>query len=243
MRVLVLAAGFATRLHPLTESQAKPLLDVGGRPVLSRLLDRVLAIPAIGEVVVVTNGKFQQAFETWRREYDSPVAVRLISDGAMHDGEKLGALGDAALALASMDATGGIFLVAGDNLIDFDLRPCAAEFRARETPLLMVRRIEGTLPPRRYGEVEVAEDGRVLRFREKPDDPRSCWSAICAYFLPAEIRGLLPAYLDTGGNADAPGYFLEWLVARREVRALPIAGPFWDIGNLETLQAARRAFA
>ncbi len=243
MKAIVLAAGFATRLHPLTRDRAKPLLDVGGRPVLSWLLDRILALSEIDEVLVVTNDLFHHQFAAWRDGYDARVPVQLLNDGARSDADKRGAVGDLALAFDALaDRRADLLVVAGDNLVEFDLAPHARRFSELRRPLLLVREIEGPVPPRRYGEVTVDADGNITGFREKPEQPRSELAATCLYFLPAGTLELLAEYLAGGGHHDAPGYFFEWLLGRERVIASRLTGAFYDIGNLESLERARKAF-
>jgi glucose-1-phosphate thymidylyltransferase len=245
MKAVLLAAGFATRLHPLTLERAKPLLDVGGRPVLTRLLERVLELPGLDEVAVVANRRFSRQFQAWADGLDTPVPLRLIDDGALDDAHRLGAIGDLALALEQLPDDGApLFVGAGDNLVETDLASYARRFAAEPTrPLLIVRRIEGEVPPGRYSEVVLGPDSLVTSFREKPADPRSPLSAVGLYFLPSEARAWVRQYIDEDGNPDAPGHFLEWLARRQPLRAAPLEGSWHDIGNLQTLAAARAAYA
>jgi len=244
MKAILLAAGFATRLHPLTLERAKPLLEVGGRPVLSRLLERVLTLPGLEEVLVVVNQRFRQQFETWAAGVDAPVPLRLVVDAARDEAEKLGAIGDLALALEQLADDGApLFVGAGDNLVEADLAACARRFALDPTrPLLIVRQIQGEVPAGRYSEVVLAEGERVQRFREKPADPQSPLSAVGLYFLPAAARGWVRQYLREGGNPDAPGYFFEWLLRRVPMVAARLEGSWHDIGDLQTLAAARAAY-
>lgn len=242
MKVIVLAAGFATRMYPLTRDRAKPLLDVAGKPVLTRLLDRVLTQEAVDEVLVVTNHRFFEQFERWSESYEARVPVRVLDDGTLDDAGKRGAIADLAFALESIDdLDADLLVVAGDNLIDFDLQPHADRFAELGRPLCLVREIEGVVPPGRYSEVTL--DGtRVVTCREKPAEVRSNLSAICLYFLPAFVRPLLTEYLDSESEHDAPGHFLAWLHDREPLSASRIDGGWHDIGDLETLERARVAF-
>jgi len=245
MKAIVLAAGFATRMYPLTRDRAKPLLGVGGKPVIGRLVDRIVALPEIDEVIVVANGRFHADFEAWAAGLDLRVPVRVLNDGAVDDETKLGALGDLSLAVRSLDDHDAPLLVAaGDNLIEFDLAPYAQLFAARpDRPLLLVREIEGEIPPRRYNEVVLDHAGQVQSFREKPDDPQSPLAAICLYFFPGDVRAALAGYLEEETNHDAPGYFVQWLHTVRPLAAARLDGGWHDIGNLETLERARQAYA
>lgn len=245
MKAIVLAAGFATRMYPLTRDRAKPLLDVGGRPVIEWLVQKLAALQEVDEVVVVANGRFHHAFEVWAESLELGVPVRVLNDGAQDDDTKLGAIGDLALAVEALgDSSAPLLVAAGDNLVGFDLEPYAALFaESPDRPLLLVREIEGQIPPRRYNEVVLGEDGSVLSFREKPDDPKSPLASICLYFLPGDVREDLALYLSEETNHDAPGYLMQWLHGRRPMAAAPLGGGWHDIGNLETLESARRAYA
>lgn len=242
MKAILLTAGFATRLYPLTRDRAKPLLDVGGRPVLDYLLERVTALDGLDEVIVVHNRRFAEQFEAWAAGHSLAVPMRLIDDGAVDDDTKLGAIGDLQLALSTLDEDVPLFVGAGDNLIEVDLASYGRRFAEDPAlPLMLVREIEGEVPPGRYSEVLLA-DGRITRFREKPADPESNLSAVGLYFLPAAARGWVRDYLDQGGNPDAPGHLFAWLCEQHGLRGARLAGTWHDIGNHETLAAARAAF-
>lgn len=242
MNVIVLCAGYATRMYPLTRAHPKPLLDVGGREVLSWLMDRVLQIDGLGHGVLVSNHRFADQFRGWIDGYSAPIPIELLDDGSVHEDDRLGALRDLALAWDALPVDvrdDGVVVVGGDNLIAFDLATLAERFRESGRPLLLVRQIPGEVPPNRYSEVVLAADGKVESFREKPPDPRSDLSCICLYFFTAELRDQLREYLDNGGNPDAPGHFLAWLAPRMELSAARVDGPWFDIGSLETLEEAR----
>ena len=245
MNVVILAAGYATRMYPLTRDHPKPLLDVGGRPVLSRLMDRVLTIRGVRHVVLVTNERFARQFRDWTCEYGSDVPIDVVNDGSTHEDDRLGALRDLALGWdAFPDGCAGddVVVVGADNLIGFDVAPFAARCSASGNPLFLVREIDGEVPPGRYSEVCLDKDGTVTSFREKPLDPRSPLSCICFYFFTPEVRTELETYLAEGRESDAPGHFLAWLSTRRELTAERITGSWFDIGSLETLERARAAF-
>ncbi len=243
MNVIVLCAGYATRMYPLTREHPKPLLDVGGREVLSWLMDRVLQIDGLRHGVLVSNHRFADRFQAWIDGYASSIPIELLDDGSVHEDNRLGALRDLALAWDALpkDARDdGVVVVGGDNLIAFDLAALGDRFRASERPLLLVRQIPGGIPPNRYSEVVLDDNDRIASFREKPSDPRSDLSCICLYFFTEEIRRHLDEYLGAGGNPDAPGHFLAWLTPRMELSAARVEGAWFDIGSFETLEEARR---
>lgn len=245
MKVVLLAAGFATRLHPLTRDRAKPLLEVGGKPIAEHILDAALALPGVTECVVVTNARFHAQFERWLAGYDARVPVRLVANPALGNEQRLGAVRDLALALGAFEGEldEDVLVLAGDNLCELDLRE-HLELLARERRPVLACRLAGELPPPgKYGELELEPGStRVRTFREKPADPRSRTLATGIYLFPPELRDWLAEYLATSPDGDSPGRFVEWLSRRTGLHALPLAGRWFDIGSLETLEAARRSF-
>ena len=240
MKVVLLCAGYATRMYPLTRDFPKPLLEVGGAPILSHLLARAAALPDVDEVVVLSNHRFAPLFRAWVAEARSPAPIRLVDDGSTDESSRLGALGDLELAVREIPLTGhDALVVAGDNLILFDVAPLAQAFAVRRAPQLTVRRAPTDERRSRYGEVLLDSANRVVRFREKPPDPQSDLASTGLYFLPASTWPWLERYLGEGGNRDAPGHFIAWLTLRTAVYAEPIAGPWHDIGDLESLARAR----
>ena len=248
MKAYLLAAGYATRMYPLTRDRPKPLLEVAGAPILSHILDRILALDDVSEVVVIGNDRFAADLEAWAASLDVPVPVFVLNDGSSSDDDKLGAIGDLAFALEQAPPGDEDWLVAaGDNLLAFDLAPLQQAYRAatdadgRHPPLLAVREVVRN-GPSAYNEVELDAAGRVTRFREKPPDPRSNLAAIALYFLPPTAVGLLRRYLEEGGEPDAPGHFVAWLVEHVEVRGVHLPGGWFDIGSLDGLAHARENF-
>lgn len=243
MKVIVLGAGYATRLYPLTRDRAKPLLEVGGLPILSRILTRTMELDDLSEIVVVSNDKFAEQFEAWADGFASRVPLRILNDGSRDESDRLGAVGDIAFALRHLDLAGEDWMVvAGDNLIESSFVVLQRAFRAARRPMIVVRKTRAQAGPSRYNEVTLDAEGRVLRFREKPRDPQTGLAAIALYFLTAEAAPLVDRYLREGGEPDAPGHWLEWLVAKTAVAATPLGGAWFDIGNLESLEAARERF-
>jgi len=240
VKVVLLCAGYATRMYPLTRDFPKALFEVAGKPILTHLLDRIANLPGVDEVVLLSNHRFAPQFEAWARNARCPWPIRVIDDGSTEESNRLGALGDLALAvretpLADHDA----LVVAGDNLVLFDLAPLARTFASRRAPQLALRRAANDASRSRYGEALLDRSGRVVRFREKPPDPESDLAAIALYFLPPATWPLLERYLAEGGNRDAPGHFVAWLVRETPVYGEPIAGPWYDIGDLDSLARAR----
>jgi len=244
LRAVFLAAGFATRLYPLTEKQAKPLLVVRDKPMLTRIVAQVAKTGAVADGVVVSNGKFHADFVAWERGPRAPLPISVVDDGAQTNETRLGAIRDLALALERMppaDDVDGYLVMACDNLFDFDLTQLVERYRGGGAGQLIVRRVPSPVPPGRYSEVMLDGD-RVARFREKPQQPESDLSAIAVYLLPRELPELVRSYLDEDGNPDAPGHFLAWLSQRLTLEATPLTGRWLDIGSVEDLEKAQTEF-
>lgn len=240
MKVILLCAGYATRMYPLTRDLPKPLLEVAGAPILGHLIARTSCLPGVDEVVVVGNHRFHSPLRAFVDGARCGVPIRLLDDGSTDESNRLGALGDLAFAAREIPLAGHDALIAaGDNLILFDLAPLAHAFAQRRAPQLAVRHARADSRRSLYGEVTLDPAGRVTRFREKPPDRQSDLAAIALYFLPATTWPLLDRYLAEGGNRDAPGHFIAWLVRETAVYAEPIGGPWWDIGDLGSLEEAR----
>lgn len=243
LHAVFLAAGFATRLYPLTLHRAKPLLEVGGQPLLTRILRQVEQAGSVEHGTVVSNGRFHADFVAWSRAAQPRLPLHVVDDGAMTNETRRGAIADLALALAARPegAEPDCYLVlACDNLFEFDLARLVERFAATRHGQLIVREVPTPVPVGKYSEVLLHGDV-VARFREKPADPQSNLSAIAIYLLPRELPALVRQYLDGGGNADAPGHLLAWLSARMPLRATRLDGRWFDIGSAADLAAANRA--
>ena len=242
MKAYLLAAGYATRMYPLTRNKPKALLEVGGSPILTHILARISALDDITHIVVVTNDLFAPQFEAWRSEQTTPTPITVLNDGTTSDANRLGAIADLGFALEQVPLDGEDAVVAAtDNLFDFDLLPIQRAFHARRETTLVVRRVEDPTHTSRYNEVTLRPDGRVTRFREKPEHPETDLTAIALYFFPASALDLLAQYLEIG-SPDAPGHFISWLVDRVPCYAEHIPGPWYDVGSLESLERARAQF-
>jgi glucose-1-phosphate thymidylyltransferase len=247
MKLCLLAAGFAKRMYPLTRQVAKPLLEVGGQSLMSGLLHQAREIAAIDGAAAVVNARFAPDFDAWAATLGKTAPTIVVNNAAEAD-QACGAVADLSLLLQRAFADGsedGYLVLAGDNLLRFALAPAAELFLEQpRSPLLFVRVVPEPVPPGCYSEVVLDADGAVQSFREKPPDPQSNLSAIGAYFLPPDLPELVQAYLDGGGETDAPGHFLAWLTAVRNCRSTRVPADSWyDIGSLQGLETARQLFS
>ncbi|HZQ64852.1 MAG TPA: nucleotidyltransferase family protein [Gaiellaceae bacterium] len=241
MKLLVLAAGYATRLYPLTLDRPKALLDVAGRPMLEHVLERLAPIEPIDGTYVVTNSKFADQFAEWERS--SAFDATVIDDGTTDDATKRGAIGDIVHVLDREAIDDDLVVVAGDNLFSDPLDGFVETSLARRTPVLAVYDIGDLEAIRHYNAIEVDGAGRITFFEEKPREPRSTLIGIALYFYPRERLDLVRRYVREGNNPDQPGRLVEWLYPRTAVFTWRVPGVWYDIGTKESLEEADRVFS
>jgi glucose-1-phosphate thymidylyltransferase len=233
VKALILAAGYATRLRPLTDSIPKQLLPVGGRPMLDWILDKLRETSA-DEIHVVTNARFAQDFERWAAGKD----VRVHNDGTKTNEDRLGAIGDIRFVQQHADIDDDLLVIAGDNLFDFSLGDFEAFWRNKSGSALAVYDVRDLTLARHYGIVAVDADDRVVEFVEKPVDPPSTLAATAAYVFARTHAARIGEYLDEGRSHDQPGNFIAWLHPREPVFAYRFEGEWYDIGDHEQLLTA-----
>jgi glucose-1-phosphate thymidylyltransferase len=241
MNVLILAAGYATRLYPLTLNKAKPLLVVGRKPIIEWLVDNLSGIPDLETIYIVTNDKFAADFQTWSQSYQKrhpKFKFRIINDGSTSDEDKLGAIGDINFVVTQENLSEtSLLIAAGDNLFTNSL----ADFveYARNTDVTIAAYDVGDSEAiKKYGNVSVDAEGILTRFEEKPQKPQGTLAAIALYYYSPAVLSLLKTYLSAGNNPDQPGRFVQWLYTRKPVKTFQIKGRWLDIGSKETLENA-----
>jgi glucose-1-phosphate thymidylyltransferase len=237
MKALVIAAGYATRLRPLTDDRAKSLLSVGGRPMIDWIVDKIEEVGEVDEVHLVTNARFADDFSAWASTRD----VIVHDDGTTSNENRLGAIGDIAFAADRQGWDGeDMLVVAGDNLFEFSLAEYVDYWRAKDGPASAIALYEHPVREllSQYGIVEVDPDGRVKNFVEKPEQPPSNLVASATYIYDRAHVALLHAYLAEGNSPDAPGSFIEWLYKRAPVYGFRFSGEWLDIGDHSQLLEA-----
>jgi glucose-1-phosphate thymidylyltransferase len=242
MKAVILAAGYATRLYPLTLDRPKALLDVGGRPMVEHLLQQLQGVEGLDGTYLVTNSKFAGAFRDWATGW-AGTEVRIVDDGTADEETKLGAIGDLELTIREAAIDDDLIVLAGDNLFSESLAPFGEFARQTDAPVLGVYDVGDLDAVRRYNAIELDEDDRLTFFEEKPEQPRSTLTGIALYFYPRRSLGLVRGYLAAGNNPDQPGRLVQWLYRREPVYAWRVPGRWYDIGSAETLAEADRAFS
>ncbi len=240
MKAVILAAGYATRLRPLTEDVPKHLLPVGDRPMLDWVLDRVREVEELDAIHLVTNSRFAPAFAGWAERH----GVSVHDDGTTSNEDRLGAVGDLRLAIEEAGLEDDeLIVLAGDNLFEFSLPRIVEWSRAKPQPASAVPLHDvGDLElATHYGIAETDGEDRIVRFVEKPSDPPSTLASTLIYLLPREHVRLVRTYLDEGRSPDNAGSFLGWLAGREPVYGYRFEGAWYDIGNhAQLLEADNR---
>ncbi len=246
MNVLILAAGYATRLYPLTLKKAKPLLAVGGKPIIEWVVDNLAGVPDLGTIYVVTNDKFAADFQAWSERYRSQqpeFKFQIINDGSTSDEDKLGAIGDINLVVSRENLSqSSLLIVAGDNLLTESLANFVECARGTDATVA-VYDVGDAEAIKQYGNISVDGDGIITRFEEKPKNPQGTLAAVAVYYYSPAALSLLTTYLAAGNNPDQPGRFVQWLYTRKPVKTFQIKGKWLDIGSKETLENADKILA
>ena len=245
MKLIILGAGYATRLYPLTLNQPKPLLHVAGKPMMEHLLQHMSPIESIDHIYIVTNAKYADHFQNWADEYLSTrslLNLTIVNDGSTDDSNKLGAIGDLSLVLNQERIDDDIIVVAGDNLLSHSLQDFETFCQEKRAPVLAVYDIGNLDEVKKYNAIDVDEDSRILFFEEKPATPKSTLVGIALYYYPRSALSLIRQYVEEGNNPDQPGRLVEWMYKRTPFYTWRVPGIWYDVGSKETLAEANRVF-
>ncbi len=240
MKCVILAAGYATRLYPLTEHFPKPLLKVGEKTILDWLADDLSAAGQIEESCVVSNHRFARHFEAWAD--GRPERITVLDDGSTDNENRLGAVRDLLLAAERLGEADELLVIAGDNLLDFSLERLLSYAREKGSSCVMRYEEPSLVRLRRCGVLKLGEGDRITGMTEKSPDPPSHWVCPPFYCYTREAIRLLPQALAEGCGADAPGSFLAWLCERVPVYAMEMPGKRYDIGTLESYEQVKKEY-
>ena len=242
MKCLFLAAGYATRLYPLTENFPKPLLEVAGKPILDWLIDDMSQTGLVDEYIVISNHKFAHIFETWAEKH-TQVSIRILDDGTTSNDNRLGAVKDIQFAIEQLQLDDDLLVMAGDNLLDFSLGGFIQYAKAKQATCVMRYYEADEARLHKTGVAEIDAEGRILSMEEKPAAPKSHWCVPAFYYYTKADSRLIKKGIESGCGIDAPGSFIAWLSGQTTVYAWEMPGQRYDIGNLESYEAVKQTFA
>ncbi|HLC50081.1 MAG TPA: nucleotidyltransferase family protein [Candidatus Nanoarchaeia archaeon] len=237
MEAIILAAGYATRLYPLTESTPKPLLTVAGKPMIEHIIKKIEDTGDISRICIVTNSKFENIFKIWLGGFDAKTPIEIVNDGSKSNEDRLGALGDVNYVIGAKSIEEDFLVIAGDNLFELSLKDALNFFRKKKSSTIVLYDVKDLQLARQYGIVEVKNDV-VVNFEEKPISPKSTLASTGIYFFPKKAIPLIKKYIEQGNNPDKTGSFIEWLHKRETVYSFTTEKKWYDIGSIDQLQKA-----
>ena len=240
MKCLILAAGYATRLYPLTKNFPKPLLEVGKKTILDWLLDDIDSTGAVDGYIVISNHRFVGHFHAWAKKRKEDITV--LDDGTDSNENRLGAVKDIQFAIEQLQLSDDLLVIAGDNLLNFSLASFLAYQKEKNSTCIMRYYEKEESKLHKTGVVEIDETDRILRMEEKPAEPKSHWCAPPFYIYKASDVPLVKTGIESGCGVDAPGSFIAWLSSVTPVYAYEMPGRRYDIGNLESYRQVQEIF-
>ena len=243
MVTIILAAGYGTRLYPLTLDKAKALLSVGGKTIGDRLVKKIEPIKGRGKVYIVTNEKFYKSFEDWKNSGNYSLDIEVINDKTKSNKTRLGAIGDINLVLEEKDVKEDLFITGSDNLFEFDLGEFV-EFARERRPASSIALfdVKDKTMAKKYGICSLDRELRVIGFQEKPASPKSTLAAAALYFIPKEKIAKISDYMKTDLPKDAPGNIMKWLAEVDKVFGYVMKEAWYDIGDKDSLKKADEKF-
>ena len=240
MKCLILAAGYATRLYPLTENFPKPLLKVGEKSILDWLVDDIDSLGEVDEYIVISNHKYVSHFEEWA--ISKPQKVTVVDDGTSTNETRLGAVRDIQFAIDMLGIDDDMLVIAGDNVLDFSLTRFISYAKDKGECCIMRYYEPETTKLVKSGVVTVRDDDKVLAMTEKSPTPASNWCTPPFYYYTKDVTRLIGHAIKAGCGTDAPGSFIAWLCEQKPVYAMQMPGRRYDIGNLASYEQVKKEY-
>jgi len=234
MKAIILAAGYATRLYPLTLNRPKALLSINDRVVLDYIVDKIESLNQVDEIFIVSNNRFFNQFIEWKKQKSSLKNILILNDESTSEGNKLGAVGDIQYAINKANIDDDVLILSSDNLFTYNLEDFYNYYRRKKSDCVAVSAINDIKELQRMGVVNLSKEGIIINFEEKPINPRSKIGAYATYIFQRSTLKYINCYLLTGNNNDAPGYFLEWLCRKKIVYGYKFDGESYDIGTIQS---------
>lgn len=243
MKALILAAGYGTRLYPLTKDTPKPLLKIQDKPILEYILENIEKVKEIKDVYIISNARFFEKIAQWAENYNTRLKIKVIDDRTTTNENRLGAVRDIEFVVSREGINEDLLVIGGDNLFDLDLRRFL-EFSLSKHPhsVICAYDVKDINKASLYGIVEADGKGRIISFEEKPQQPKSTLAAMAIYYFSAKTLNLIFEYLSAGEKKDAPGFFIKWLSEKDEIFAYVFKGQWFDIGSKESYEQAQKVW-
>jgi len=240
MKCLILAAGYATRLHPLTENFPKPLLTIGAKTILDWLMDDIDSAGLMDEYVVISNHKYVQPFQTWAESKSQKITI--VDDGTTSNENRLGAVRDIQFAIEQLQLDDDLLVIAGDNVLDFTLTAFLNYALEKKTSCIMRYHEPDLSRVSKSAAAVVDENDLVLSMEEKPKNPKSHWCTPPFYFYTRQDARLIAQGIAAGCGTDSPGSFAAWLSTQAPVHSMEMPGRRYDVGTLESYEKVQSEY-
>ncbi len=243
MKALILAAGYATRLYPLTENMPKQLLQVGEKKMVEHIIHKIEEVEEIDEIIIITNNKYNSLFVEWKKGFNSNKPITLINNGTDTNETRLGAVGDMHYAIKNKNIDDDILIVGGDNLFEFSLLSIMNMFREKKAPVVAARDLgDPAKLAKKFGTLEIDDNMKIIGFEEKPEAPKSALASTCIYLYTKEDIRELEKLIGEGKIPDNTGDFLRIILDKRQVYCYSFSETWYDIGSHEELKEVNELY-
>ena len=242
MIALILAAGYATRLYPLTINMPKALLPINNKPIIDYIIEQIETIDAVNEIIVISNHKFAENFYNWAEILNCSKKLSVIDDNTTTEETRRGAIGDILYAIEEKNIDDEILVIAGDNFFTYSLKDYYDYYRKIGRDCVCVKKFDNRELLKQFGVALLDDKGMVIDIEEKPQNPKTDTAVYATYMYKRDTVPMFRQYIKEGNKPDAPGYFLEWLYKRKEVYAYTFNGECYDIGTPESYRSVCEEF-
>lgn len=243
MKALILAAGYGTRLYPLTQNTPKPLLPIAGKPIIEHIIKKINKISSLDKIYIVTNEKFFSHFQVWLKNFGRNTNIEIINDGTTSENDRLGTIGDIHLAITRKKINDDLLVIGGDNIFTSDLDAFITFARSKASGSSVgVFNLNDLNAVKRFGVVKLDRRSKIIAFQEKPEKPESSFVSMCLYYFPGGKLSRFPEYLTSSNHYDAMGHFIGWLSQVDEVYGCDFTDKWFDIGDKQAYYDAQMYF-
>jgi glucose-1-phosphate thymidylyltransferase len=246
LKGIILAAGYATRLYPLTVDQPKPLLPVNGKPIIDYITDEMNTLDDLDSIAVISNHRFAAHFEAWARQrkmnHPDEIPLQILDDGTETEETRLGAIGDVQFCISQLGIDDDLLVIAGDNLFTYRLRDAWQHYRQHGEDMVLGSHMPASEDLHRFAIALVDAGGIVTEIEEKPAMPKSDIAVFATYFFRRDTVPCIRQYLKERNSPDAPGHFVVWLYTRTPVRCYMFEGRCYDIGTPQAYEDVMTSF-
>ena len=244
MKILILAAGYGTRLYAIVKDRPKALLDINGKPLINYILEKIQNLKGLNEVLLVTNQKFFTIFEHWAKlQTQFPYKIKIINDGTNSPDDRLGSIGDINFVLRQSVVDDDLLVLGSDNLFDYSLENYVDFAHSKKNSVTIgLYDIKNKDEAKKFGVVSFDQNNKVVSFEEKPVNPKSTLVSMCCYYLPKNTLGWIRDYLLESKKSDTSGDYIRWLCEKNNVYGFKFSGKWYDIGSVESYKEAQEKF-